>query len=189
MAGNNARHTRRYTDTQKHALLHAVLVGGHTGAEAVRMAREGRLGLPAFEVDRHYVYSIIRHGREGFENRDDGALQAGILAEIRASETDALANVRAIRAAFTKDGTDDLEGLARATKALTAIQRARRDATQATANRVKPQGQSQNSEPDNVNTPQGQSPLSDLLALAPKATRQGARTGSLGDARIGPDAA
>jgi hypothetical protein len=143
-------------------------------------------------MDRHYSYTILRNGRDGFEGRDDTALQAGIAAELRLAETDALANVRAIRATFTKDGTDDLEALARATKALTAIQRARREAQNTTKERAqgfKSQAQGQTSGDARGNTPSSPSPLSDLLALAPKATRQGARSGSLADARIEPDAA
>jgi hypothetical protein len=192
MAGNNARHTARYTTTQKDALLHAVLVNGHTGADAVRMAREGRLGIPAFEVDRHYVYTILRKGREGYEARNDDALEAAAEAELKANLQAAVAHNRALLAKLKRDGSDDPEALARSSQALSAVKRARRDTrervkTRATASNTA--GQSQTSDTEPVNTPGPASPLSSLLDLVPKATSQGARTGSLGGARIEPDAA
>lgn len=175
-----ARFTRRFTDAQKDALLRAHLVGGHTVGEVIGMANAGQLDVPAFEIGA-YAYDIIRDGREGYEERNDDALTLAVATELRLAENDALGHIRAIRRSF-KRGESDPDALTKATKALSAIRRARREAAIGQPKPKAPVNTPVHTDDQPRETP---SVVADLLASVDR----GARTGSLSDARTGPAAA
>lgn len=177
-----ARFTRTYNQAQKQALLKAVLIDGHTVADARRMAQTGQLGVPAFNLSTA-AYSMVRDGREAFETTNETALARAIEREMHGAELDALAHIRATRQAFNRDALANPEPLRRATLALAAIKKARRD----TATRVKPQPNTANTATETPITPYTPSVVTDLLRHAPQTSGQSARTGSLTDARIAPD--
>lgn len=176
-----ARFTRRYTDAQKQALLRAVVLDGHTVAEARKMARNGTLGVPAFELSTT-AYTIVRDNREQLEASNETALALAIQRELHDAELDALAHLRATRQSFKRDASGNPEPMRRATQALTAIQKARRDAQKPGA-KPKPAANTQTPEP--TNTPAADDTVAELLKLRPK----DARTGSLNDASKPPNAA
>jgi hypothetical protein len=124
---SQARFTMHFTEAQKTAILRSVLVDGRSVAETIRMAKTGRLGMPAFDIGR-YAYQLVRKNRESFEAREPEALTAAIDHELKQAELDILANLRAIRRPFKRDGTDNVEALKRAALALSALRKARREA-------------------------------------------------------------
>jgi hypothetical protein len=175
-----ARFTNRFTQAQKDALLRAVLIDGHTVKAARDMARAGQLGVPAFEIGV-YAYDVIKSGRDQFEQSNETALDLAIDAELKRTAAAALAHNRSLLASFKRDGTSDPDALRRSAQTLSAIKRARREAANPrAATKPKPapvntagETEAYTVEPVNV--------VADLLAKA----GEGARTGSLGDARNG----
>lgn len=167
-----ARFTRRLTDKQRDAILRAVLIDGHSVAETIRMANDGRLGVPAFKLGT-YAYDIVRDGRETFEASNEEALSRAIELEMRGAETDALANVRAIRKALKRDGTGDTDQLRRHVANLAGIRKARREAgaLPKPGQKTKPEkALNPNAEPSQaVNTNEPASVIATLLETAPKA--------------------
>jgi hypothetical protein len=148
---SQARFTMHFTEAQKTAILRSVLVDGRSVAETIRMAKTGRLGMPAFDIGR-YAYQLVRKNRESFEAREPEALTAAIDHELKGAELDILANLRAIRRPFKRDGTDNVEALKRAALALSALRKARREAQ--TTTKTKPRAEANPSAEPNasVNT-------------------------------------
>jgi hypothetical protein len=172
-----ARFTTRYTEAQKQAILHAVLIGQMTVAQAIEAAKAGELGVPAFHIGA-YAYDIVKKGRDQFEAQHDDALTLAVEAELRGAELDALATIRAIRRTFKRGEANDTTRLAQATRDLAQIRKAHKDTLVQTTPRAKA-APVQTNEPQRAND----DTLTTLLNHAPNNTRQGARTGSLGRAR------
>jgi hypothetical protein len=179
-----ARFTTRYTQTEKDAILRAVLVEGHTVVKARQLAAQGELGVPAFEIG-NYAYDVVRDGREGFESRDDAALDRAMAEDIRLDAIAALAHNRALRARLKGDGTDDPEALKRAATALHAIRKLRNEGKQAP--RPKP-GTVQTSDTGANTAPTGDT-LTNLLGPVKREAGEGERTGSFPRSLNGPAAA
>lgn len=162
-----ARFTRRLDQHQRDAILRSVLVDGRTVAETIRLANIGQLGIPAFDIGV-YAYDIVRKYRDTFEERDEDALEAAIQRELKAAELDALAHIRAVRRSFKRDEASNPEALRRATQALAAIKKARRDAG-ATKHPAKPK-------PAPVQTTQPDASAGTIETLL-KAAKRNARSG------------
>jgi hypothetical protein len=184
-----SRFTKRYTAQHKDAILQAVLMDGHSVQEAIRRARAGQLGIPAFEIG-NYAYDIVRDGREAYEARNDTALDHAIDEALRADAVAALKHDRALRARFKQDGTADPEALKRSAVAMAGIKKARREATtrdKTTRGAATTMAQSQTE----AFTPTSANVIHQLLENAqatpfkpaPKATDEGARSGSLNRTR------
>jgi hypothetical protein len=88
------RFIKRYTDEQKDALLHAVLIDNVSVAEAVRRATRGELGVASFTFNLQYAYQVIKTGREDFEARNPEALGLATARELQRAHH---ANLRALR--------------------------------------------------------------------------------------------
>lgn len=178
MAANASRFTTQYTAAQKTAILRAVLADGHTVAEARKMARAGQLDVPAFEIGT-YAYTLVRDGRAAFEAQDETALDRAVADELKGAELDILAELRAIRRRG-KTQTIDTTALAKTTRDLAQVRKARRDTQTAGSNqraKAKPAAYTPGTEP--VNTPESANVVASLL----EKTREGGRGGSLADAR------
>lgn len=172
-----ARFTTRYTDDQKQAILRAVLIDGHTVAQAIVMAGVGELGVPAFAIGV-YAYDVVKKGRDAFEAEHDDALTAAIEHELKGAEIDALATIRAIRKGFKPGLANDITRLAMATRDLAAIRKARTDTLKA---KREPQqhAKPQSSTSEAVSTTPRDTTLTNLLDLASPAKAAGAKSGSL----------
>src|SRR4051812_28952734 len=63
-----SRWTTKYTGQQREAIVHAVLAGGLSIAEAPRRAVAGELsGVPAFTLPCSSAVEIVKQGRSSFE--------------------------------------------------------------------------------------------------------------------------
>jgi hypothetical protein len=114
------RHSHRFTQAQKDAILKAVLIDQMTPAAAWRAGKAGQLGLPAFDTGQRHVYTIVRRGRETFESENSSAL---------ANTThDALIRLHrlALNHALGLDDTSDLAEIAKAAKTLSETEKALR---------------------------------------------------------------
>lgn len=173
-----SRFTTRFTQAQKHAILKAVLIDGHTVKTARDMARAGQLDVPAFEIGT-YAYDIVKADREAFELANETALDLAIDAELRKTAGLALAHNRALLAKARRDGTDDPDALKRSAQALSAIKRARREAQTGSNQRAKAKPAQVETTAETVNTDSGASVVASLLGKADG----GRRTGSLAHAQ------
>jgi hypothetical protein len=173
----SSRFTQRFTETQKNALLRAVLADGHTVAQARKMARAGQLDAPAFDIGT-YAYKLIAAGRDQFEANNEDALNRALADELKGAELDGLATIRAIRHTFKRDGTGDTTLLAKAARDLAQIRKARKDASVQTA-RPRAKAAAYTGEAEPVNTANQPNVVADLLAKS----GQRAGTGSLSQAR------
>jgi hypothetical protein len=114
------RHSHRFTQAQKDAILKAVLIDQMTPAQAWRAAKAGTLGMPAFDTGQRHVYTIVRRGREAFESENSTAL---------ANTThDALIRLHrlALNHALALNDTSDLAEIAKAAKTLAETEKALR---------------------------------------------------------------
>lgn len=171
------RHSNRFSQAQKNAILKAVLIDQMTPAQAWRAAKAGQLGLPAFDTGQRHVYTIVRRGREAFEAENGQAL---------ANTThDALIRLHrlALNHALALDDESDLAEIAKAAKTLSETEKA--------LNAKTPRGQQQTSaNHDNAPEPKATSVVTSLLDMSgarSKGTTQtsaeGARAGSFSRSR------
>lgn len=167
MAG--PRDSKRYSEAQIQAMLKAHIIDGHKGSEVVRMAAAGTLGIPAFTIDKRYVYQVLNKNREAFELDHPDVLAKSTQDELKRLH---VANLRASRA-LAKD-TDPQER-ARIAKALADTGRAFNASITRTA--------TPNNTPPGPATPEGTtaSVVTDLLTR----TKQGQRAGSQPRAQTG----
>lgn len=169
MAG--PRDTRRYTDTQIQALLASMLIEGHTPAVTVRRALAGELGIPAFHVDRRYIYQLRDNNRDTFESEHPEALARRTYKALAVAHK---ANLDALEA--LANDTDPGER----TRILKAVAESERILANATSKPAHPKNKNT---PTQTNEPEPQTPdggtLATLVNLAPKTTKQGAKTGSV----------
>lgn len=168
MTHGAARFTKRYTEAEKDAILHAVLIDNQTVAKTITDAADGKLNVPAFTVNRQYAYQIVKDNREAYEARNPEALRQAIDNELTTLAAKALAQARTLAKAEMAD--PDL--LRRTVQALKAAQSAL--AKPATPPKNTPQSQTAP-----MNTPTTPDVLAGLLDSTAKNTGQGAKTGSL----------
>jgi hypothetical protein len=169
MSESRARFTSTYTQAQKDAVLRSVLVHGRSVAATITLAGQGKLDVPAFDVGR-YAYEIVKRGRDAYELEHEDALKAGGDDELRLAENAAVAHMRVIRHGLKRDGTDNLDHMAKAAQNLAQIRKARREAN---PGQKPPKPATQGAEP--VNTPETADVLQRLVGLAPKNGGKGAR--------------
>lgn len=172
MASNEARFTRRLSDSQRDAALKAVLTDGHSVKEAQRRAANGQLGVPAFQLTDTF-YATARKHRAEYEARDETKRDLAIDDELARIVALALDNSRKLTAKSTP------EDIARHAKTLATVKRAAREAS------TRPKAKPAPYTPSDTPTPEQPtaSVITSLLDTLPETTR----TGSLTDARIDPD--
>lgn len=164
MAG--PRDTRRYTEHQIQAMCKAHFIDGHTPAEVVRMASAGTLGVPAFTIDRRYIYQLLHARREAFEAQQPEALARG-------THTRLIRLHRLLEAQADKlDETSSAEEIARISKRLAESQRQIDSTTPPEPRRPEPA----NDQPADKPKP---SVVTDLLTRANEGARASSRTRSL----------
>lgn len=153
---HGARFTRIYTDEQREAFLRAILVDGMGVREAMRAAREGRLGIPAFTGrGEFWGYTLRDTHREKFEATNDDAIERGTREALRKAH---LANLKALRE--LGDDADPAER-SRLAKALAESDKARKTQKAAPARRREPDVPQNGSE-----APKADGTLGELLKLA-----------------------
>lgn len=74
---------KRFTTDQKNALLAAVLIDGHSIAEATRMAERGDLPCKAYVISKWYAYHVVKQHRERFELEHPEATARSTTNELR----------------------------------------------------------------------------------------------------------
>jgi hypothetical protein len=87
------RFIHRFSDEQKDAILKARLVDRLRVPEIQRRARDGQLGVPAFEIG-DYAYQVIKRGQADYEERNDDALAQSTADTLKAAHR---ANLKALR--------------------------------------------------------------------------------------------
>lgn len=170
---NSPRDSKRYTDKQIQAIMHAWLMDGKARADIVRLAATGELGdLPAFHIDERYIYQLTANNRDQFEAENPEALARTTYRDLAQAHR---LNLQALRA-LAKTDADPTER-SRVAKAVAETAKALNATNKPT--RIKPQA----NEPETPTTPPIDPTLQSLLGLAPKPTAQGRKTGSLSHAR------
>lgn len=195
MAG--PRDTKRYTEQQIQALMHSMLIAGHTPAQTVRLAAAGQLGIPAFQVDGRYIYQLRDNNRDTFEAENPEALaKATQQALIKAHKL----NLDALRTL-----ANDADPAERTRLAKSVADTQRLLATPKQRETREPQQHDAPKQGASEAVKQDDNTLSSLLTLAKNGTNDstsrirsdiahddgsvGAGTGSLARSRIEPDAA
>jgi hypothetical protein len=74
MGKNAARITKQFTEPQIQAIMRSVALEGNTPAQTQRMAELGDLGVPAFTIDKRYIYQLIKRNRDQFESQNPEAM-------------------------------------------------------------------------------------------------------------------
>lgn len=159
------RHSNRFTQAQKDAILKHVLIDGHTPAQAWRAAKAGQLGIPAFDPGQRHIYTLIKRGRESFEHEHSEAL----------ANTTHAALIRlhrlALNRALALNEDTDVAEIAKTAKTLAETERALNASQPKTPVETNPT-------PDNNTANQAASVVTSLLDKTRPTKPESARTGS-----------
>jgi hypothetical protein len=172
MGKNAARITKQFTEPQIQAIMRSVALEGNTPAQTQRMAELGDLGVPAFTIDKRYIYQLIKRNRDQFESQNPEAMALAThqaLAEIHRLN---LSDARRV------NRTTDPAERSRIAKAVAESAKALAQAPKTSqTNAPKPNAPDLN-QPEPVNTP-------DVLHGLLNTTVRGAKSGSVSRASNG----
>jgi len=120
-----SRWTPRFSDSQREAILDAVLVKGLSARASTRAAAAGELeGTDAFTMSASTAAGLVRKHRDEYAVRDTASAQAALEADALVLARIAHRATRDIESKVAKGEDPDLISVKRAAEAITAAKRA-----------------------------------------------------------------